>query len=177
MWRMKKSSTIGYVAFVGIWLLMHGMLVVLAIGMAQEGVLAESWGLLAGMSVLYTAIALVGVLAVSEVTLSESGIDVKRLWVRRHYTWDEITQAGILQVRHRYGFYNGLFLLKTGGSPRRYQDKTFQLRNWRYLIEVRDTEENCRMVRKYYGPLDFDLSDGRPEQSQLVEAEWMEEEL
>ena len=151
------------------------MLVVLAIGMVQEGVLAEGWMLLAGTSVFWTGLTLMGLFAASEVTLSESGIDVKRLWIRRHYAWDEIIQAGILQVRHRYGFYNGLFLLRTDGSPRRYQDKTFQLRNWRHLIEAPNTEENCQLVRQYYGPLDFDLTDGRPEKSEVVEAHWEEE--
>ena len=172
---MKKDVVLLRILFGSAWLIWHGMLVVLAIGMVQEGVLAEGWMLLAGMSVFWTGLTLMGLFAASEVTLSESGIDVKRLWIRRHYAWDEIIQAGILQVRHRYGFYNGLFLLRTDGSPRRYQDKTFQLRNWRHLIEAPNTEENCQLVRQYYGPLDFDLTDGRPEKSEVVEAHWEEE--
>ena len=174
---MKKNMVLLRILFVGVWLLMHGMLVLFAIGMYQESVLAEGWVLLVMMSVLWTAVALMGLIAASKVTLAESGIDVKRLWARRHYAWDEIIQAGILQVRHRYGFYNGLFLLRTGGSPRRYQDKTFQLRNGWYLIEAPNTEENRHLVRKYYGPLDFDLTDGRPEKSEVVEAHWEEDVL
>ena len=148
---------------------MHGVLVLLAIAMFQEKVLADGWVLLLSMSVLWTGLILLILRSCPEVTLSESGIDVKRLWIRRHYAWDELIQAGILQKQHRYGFYNALLLLKTGGSRRRYQDKTFLLRNGSNLIEVPNTEENRQLVRQHYGPLDFDLSDGRLERSIVVD--------
>lgn len=65
--------------------------------------------------------------------------------------------------------YNELVLLKSGGSPRKYRDRFFVLRNCFRLIHLGDSPALREYVIRYYGPLDFDLSDGRSEQSVVDE--------
>lgn len=107
--------------------------------------------------------------SMSAVTLSEDGVLIRRLFVPRFWSWDQISQAGILWGRKRYGRYNDFVLLPHTGSPRRYRDKTFVLRNQFRLIHLPATADVRDYVVRHYGPLDFDLSDGQPEQSIVVD--------
>ena len=88
-----------------------------------------------------------------------------------------IRQAGILWRLGRSCRYNEIILLKQNGSRRGYRDGGFLARNLFKIIHIPYSEAARAYIVAHYGPLDFDLSDGRPEQSQLVEAEWMEEEV
>lgn len=102
-------------------------------------------------------------------SLTEEGVHVRVLFVKRFWNWNDISQAGILWRRKKYGYYNDFVLLRKGGSPRRYRDKTFVLRNQFKLIHLPVTEGVRRFVNRHYGPLDFDLFDGRFEQSVVVD--------
>ena len=114
-----------------------------------------------------------GIREASEITLTEEGIRMKTFFKARLIPWQEIRQAGVLWLSARSGHYNDLVLLRKDGSPRKYQDKTFLLRNefclgFR-LIHLPCTPESLAFVRKCYGPLDFNLADGRGEQHSIVE--------
>ena len=124
--------------------------------------LGTLWGLLC-----YAALA-----DIPKVDLSEEGIRVRVLLFSRSYTWKEIRQVGILYRRGRNCWYNQLVLLPPGGSPRKYKDKLFVLRNYFTLIKLPFyTEEIRAYICRYYGPLDFDLADGKPEQSIVMKQE------
>ena len=108
-------------------------------------------------------------ISLAAVTLSEEGVRVRVLLIPRFYSWKEISQVGILWRRRKYGFYNDFVLLTPKGSVRKYRDKTFVLRNAFSLIHLPDTKETRDFVVRYYGPLDFDMSDGQAEQSAVVD--------
>lgn len=97
--------------------------------------------------------------------LTKEGVYVRPFLFRRFYPWNSIRQAGVLWRMGRGMHYNELVLLKPGGSPRRYRDRSFSLRNSFRLICLGDTPAIRDYVIRHYGPLDFDLSDGRPEKS------------
>lgn len=107
--------------------------------------------------------------SMSAVTLSEDGVLIRCLFIPRFWSWAQISQAGILWRMKRYGRYNDFVLLLHNGSPRRYRDMTFVLRNQFKLIHLPATAEARDYVVRHYGPLDFDLSDGQPEQSIVVD--------
>ena len=101
--------------------------------------------------------------------LTEEGVYVRVLLNRRFYPWASIRQAGILYCMGRGTRYNSLVLLKPGGSPRRYRDGLFAYRNAFHLIFLGGSPAIREYVIRHYGPLDFDLSDGRPERSEVVD--------
>lgn len=109
----------------------------------------------------------------SEITLTEEGIRIRMLVKSRLVPWREIQQSGVLWRSNRSGHYNDLVLLRKGGSPRKYKDKTFVLRNEfrlrHKLIHLPYMPETLAFVRKHYGPLDFNLADGCAEQGSTVE--------
>ena len=109
--------------------------------------------------------------------MTPEGVYVRVFIRRRFYPWSSIRQAGILWRLGRYCRYNEIVLLKQNGSRRGYRDGGFLARNFFKIIHLPHSEAARAYIVAHYGPLDFDLSDGRPEQSQLVEAEWMEEEV
>ncbi len=97
--------------------------------------------------------------------LTEDGICSRVLFRKRFYLWSDIIQVGILW-KPGLAFCNRLVLLPKGGSPRRYQDKTFVLRNLFRLIWIPQYDAQVLdYIRSHYGPLDFDRTDGCREQS------------
>ena len=140
----------------------------------QSQVAAEAVGLMLFLGALWGLLCYAALTDVPRVDLSEEGIRVRVLLYSRSYTWKEIRQAGILYRRGRNCCYNQLVLLPPGGSPRRYKDKLFVFRNYFSLIKLPSyTEEIRSYVCRHYGPLDFDLSDGKSEQS-IVAGQEME---
>ena len=101
--------------------------------------------------------------------LTSEGVSVRVLFRRRFYPWSSIQQAGVLWCQGRGGTYNEIVLLKPGGSPRRYRDRWFEVRNFFKIIHIPCNSATKQYVIAHYGPLDFDLSDGRPEQSIVVD--------
>ena len=101
--------------------------------------------------------------------LTPEGVYVRMLFRRRFYPWGSIRQAGVLWCQGRGMRYNEIVLLKTGGSPRRYRDRWFEVRNFFKIIHIPCNSATKQYVIAHYGPLDFDLSDGRPEQSIVVD--------
>lgn len=97
--------------------------------------------------------------------LTKEGVYIRPFLIRRFYPWASIRQAGVLWRMGRGVCYNELVLLKPGGSLRRYRDWSFSLRNGFHLIRLGDNPAIRDYVIRHYGPLDFDLSDGRPEKS------------
>lgn len=106
---------------------------------------------------------------VPRVLLTEEGIWVRFVFRKQYFSWSEILQAGILWRMGRGMWYNDFVLLLPNGYPRQYKDKTFLLRNYGKIIHMKVTEEVRNYVIKHYGPLDFDLSDGKSEQSIVVD--------
>ena len=103
------------------------------------------------------------------IILDEEGVRERVLFVTQSYRWRELKQAGVLWRCGRGYFYNEIVLLKPEGSPRRYNDKTFVVRNAGNLIHIPYSEAVREYVCKHYGPLDFDLYNGQPEQSTVIE--------
>lgn len=102
--------------------------------------------------------------------MTEEGVFHRVLFRKQFYPWSDFLQAGILWRTGRNPYrYNDLVLLKPGGSKRKYRDRFFLLRNSRRLIHIPCTAEFKTYVIRHYGPLDFDLSDGRLEQSIVVD--------
>lgn len=109
----------------------------------------------------------------SEITLTESGIKRKGLFKSKFIPWQDIQQAGVLWQSYNKGHWNDFVLLRKGGSPRKFRDKTFLMRNEFYLrhdlIHLPYKPEVLDFVKKYYGLLDFDLANGKPEEYSVVE--------
>ena len=101
--------------------------------------------------------------------LTPEGVYVRGMFRKRFYPWSSIRQAGVLWCQGRGIQYNEIVLLKSSGSPRRYRDRWFLLRNPFKVIHIPCKEEIKQYIIKHYGPLDFDLSDGRSEQSVVVD--------
>lgn len=166
----KGTSRIG--RLIGFLMLLSGsvFLILLAVAMAQENVLAEGWYLLAFLVAMFVVIACLSLTEFPDVELTEAGVSVRILFLKRHYAWREIKQAGILYRWGRNCRFNELVLVTPKGSLRKYKDRLFLLRNPFTLIKMPWYSEELRQyVCRHYGPLDFDLSDGRPEQSVVVE--------
>ena len=104
-----------------------------------------------------------------KVLLTEKGIYAYTLFRGRIYPWNQIIQAGVLWRVGRTERFNEIVLLKQGGSPRKFRDDLFLLRNLRKAIRMDDNPEVRGYINRYYGPLDFDLADGKPEKSQVDE--------
>lgn len=128
-----------------------------------SGVFALAW------LILWWYLMAVAFRSMAAVTLTDEGVHIRTLIKKRFWSWSSIVQAGVLWRRRKYGYYNDFVLLPQGGSLRKYKDKTFVLRNNFKLIHLPDTEQVRAFVRKHYGPLDFDLSDGRDEGSIVVD--------
>ena len=99
------------------------------------------------------------------VTLTENGVVFRILIRERFFAWNEIQQAGILWRFGRGRYYNDFVLLMPKGKPRHYHDHFFALRNCFSLIHLPHKKDVRSFVVKYYGPLDFNLADGKEEKS------------
>ena len=99
------------------------------------------------------------------VVLLKEGVQVRILFRKKLYPWEDIFQAGIAWHVGRSGYYNDFVLVKRGGSRRRYKDKTFFLRNMGKLIHIRNSKDVRDFVIQHHGPLDFDLTNGQGENS------------
>ena len=104
-----------------------------------------------------------------KVLLTKEGIYAYTLFRGKPYPWNQIIQAGVLWRMGRTERFNEIVLLKQGGSPRKFRDDWFLLRNLRKAIRIDDNPEVRAYIGQYYGPLDFDLADGKPEKSQVDE--------
>lgn len=109
----------------------------------------------------------------AEMLLTEEGVFIRVLYRQKFYSWGVIQQAGVLYSLKRGVPYERLYLLKPGGSRRRYQDKAFLSRNFGKLICLPADEETKNYVTAHYGPLDFNLPYGSTEQSQVVDMDLM----
>ena len=142
----------------------------LTIAMALEKVLMDGAVWIAAFGVFWLAVAYFALSEFPCIELTEEGIAFRVLFRKRYYRWREIKQAGILYRRGKNSMYNELVLVTPKGSRRKYKDKLFLLRNPFTVIKVAYYNEDIhKFVVKHYGPLDFDLSDGRDEQSVVVD--------
>lgn len=135
----------GFLGF-GLWMLLEGELIGLLILLY-----ALFW--LYMMSVAFYSMA--------GVTLSNDGVYVRVFIKRKHYSWNEIVQAGVLWRKIKYRYYNELVLLPKAGVPGNPRDKLFMFRNQFHLIHIPYTPDTISFVLFHYGPLDFDFSDGK----------------
>lgn len=153
--------------FSGVWLLILAVMMLYGWkqGDLEFGVIALVAGAFCGVLALMYLI----LMNVATGELTEEGIYIRVFLRRRFYPWASIRQAGVLWRMGRGWHYNDLVLLKSGGSPRRYRDWSFPLRNFFFLICLGDSPAIRDYVIRRYGPLDFDLSDGRPEKSIVMD--------
>lgn len=158
--------------FMCVWFGMCGLVSIVTIIAILAGKGAEFFPVIAMLFVFYLfggTLFSQGLQQLPVVALDETGVKERILFKAHTYQWDEIKQAGILWRLGKGTFYNQIVLLKPGGSRRRYKDKTFVPRNDGYLIQIPYSELARNYIVKYYGPLDFDLSNGRSEQSIVVD--------
>lgn len=153
--------------FSGVWLLILAVMMIYGWreGTVGFGTIALVAGVFCGVLALMYRI----LTDVATGELTNEGIYIRVFLLRRFYPWDSIRQAGVLWRMGRGRHYNDLVLLKPGGSSRRYRDWSFPLRNYFRLICLGDSPAIRDYVIRRYGPLDFDLSDGRPERSIVVD--------
>ena len=162
--------------FIG-WLSM-GVFAVLAV-MVPFGVLAdggEPWAILSGMLIFLLPGLVIGgryLYCFPHLRLSADGIAAKTFFRTHRYTWEQFIQAGVLSIvvgKENSGCYvNHLVLLKADGSKRKAHDTWFPIRNLGRLVYLPDTAEVHQWVKRYYGSLDFNLRNGRAEQSFFIE--------
>jgi hypothetical protein len=108
--------------------------------------------------------------AYPKVSMDQQSVCVK-WWFRTHfYSWGDICQVGISCFMQRnFGYTNRLVLVPSGCSKRGYRDYLFHLRNFGKLIYIPVKPGIVDFVCSYCGPLDFDRTDGRAEESVEVE--------
>lgn len=172
---MNSNDKFGRIIIFGVWGYMQVMVLLLSVAMLSEGVIGQGWYMLLLLSVCWTLLIYSVLHTVPVIILKEDGVHCRVLFKTKVYAWSSIEQAGVLWSMGRYARFNDLVLLKPGGSKRKYKDKTFRFRNMGKLIHVSPKEENIRFVCKYYGPLDFNLSDGREETCAVVEGSAFED--
>ena len=142
----------------------------LSIAMAGAGVLDNGFFFILAFGLFWLSFAYFALSEWPCLEFTEEGIFFRVLFWKRYYRWEEIQQAGILWRRGKNSMYNELVLLTPKGSRRKYKDKFFLLRNPFTVIKVAYYNKDIHeFVVKHYGPLDFDLSDGRDEQSVVVD--------
>lgn len=148
------------------WFLFVLLFVVLGGGFLSFGL----WMLLVGewiglLIILYAFIWIylmaVGFYSQASVSLSDQDISVRVFLKTKHYSWDEIVQAGVLWRTKKYSHENVLVLLPKTGTPGDPQDKMYIFRNQFHLIQLPCTPDTIAYILSHYGPLDFDYSDGK----------------
>lgn len=149
-----------------------GLLILVAVPLAAiEYAITISEGIF--MTAAYAIVAVIVFLTIHltwpKIVMTGQGVTVHKLGRKRFYAWTDIQQAGILYRQPGGRKYNELVLLKPGGSKRGFRDKSFDRRNFGRIIYIEVTDGIRRFVVKHYGPLDFDLSDGRAEGSIVEE--------
>ena len=149
-----------------------GIVLPLVVAAIQERVLAGMLPVILGTGTLFGLAVYYMLSEHPSAELSEEGICVRILFRKRFYRWEEIQQAGILSRRGNGFVYKELVLVPPKGSKRRYKDKLFLLRNLFALVKLPYYSEELReYVCRHYGPLDFNLADGRLERSIVIEQE------
>ena len=154
------------IAFWSVW---HFFLGLSAVAFIQEQVEPSRWLILLFLSAFCSALVWFVLSTMPDILLSVDSVRVRVLFLERLHPWDTIKQAGILYRMGRGMWYNQIVLLKANGSRRQYQDKAFLFRNIGKTIPIPYSEDTKNYIIHYYGPLDFDLSDGKEEKSVVVE--------
>jgi len=120
----------------------------------------KSWLSMTGLGVFLGL--LFGALGSQKTVFSEAGIERSFLWWHSLESWDQVVQAGITKVADRgdHGAY--LLLTLEGGRPK---TRTMGFRDWKNANSgkceyVPASKELRELVKRCYGPLDFDLADG-----------------
>lgn len=142
----------------------QAMLVVMAVAMLVEGVWWEGIWILLLLESFLVGLVTIFCYGTPVCLLDEKGVYVRFFFKTRFVLWSDMKQAGILRTFMRYGYVKDPVLLLPEGSPGRYKDKNFALRNFRKLIHLPASEEVQEFVVKHYGPLDFNLWDNPKEE-------------
>ena len=166
---LQTTEKIGRAIFIAFWSVWHFFLGLFAVAFIQEQVELSKWLILLFWSAFCSASVWLALSTMPDILLSTDGVRVRVLFFERFHPWDTIKQAGVLYRMGRGMWYNQIVLLKANGSRRQYQDKTFLLRNIGKKIPIPYSEDTKNYIIRYYGPLDFDLSDGREEKSIVVD--------
>ncbi len=151
-----------YIRLAG-WLMMIVFLI--PTFMVPYGVLSSGgqwWVIIPGMLVFLLGSVVTGLpllLRYPKLELTQSGVYAKWLVRTRFVRWEDIQQVGALLSAERYQCKE-LALLRPGGVKQTYGDTLFRVRNLCRIIYVPYEEKTVEFVEQYYGPLDFDETDG-----------------
>ena len=136
----------------------------------------RSWAVWACLAIGVLCLAVSIVCANHTDTFSKDGITMVGMFGKRTIPWSNVIQAGAyLMAFPRSGrgkwYSKRLGLTFKGGHPMRRSENPlcWALRNMRTCVDASYSEDLEELVRKCYGPLDFDLSDGQSEQSIVVD--------
>ena len=148
------------------WILFVLLVIILGGGFLVGGVWMLLDGMLIGMllvlyAILWLYIMVVAFHSMAAVTLSDEGVAIRVFVSTKHYSWDEIVQAGVLWSTRQYRHYNDLVLLPKTAVVCDYHIKMFAFKNQLKLIHLPYTLETVSYVLSHYGPLDFDYSRGQ----------------
>ena len=97
------------------------------------------------------------------VKLTDERIYVQIIWKIKEYQWKDIPQIGILDWHMDGRSTEDLVILLPGGVPRKPYDMFVRIKNVGRLIHIPNTPAVRACIAEYYGPLDFDMFDGKPE--------------
>lgn len=93
------------------------------------------------------------------VTLSETGVCCRALFVKHRCRWADIPAAGVLRLKNtKLGEYYELVLRKPiGVLEQEIPSELGMWDDWKW-IHLSNTPQIREFVEKYYGPLDFDYA-------------------
>lgn len=96
------------------------------------------------------------------VRLTEQGVEVRYIFIKRFFAWSDIAQAGIMEDSGRGEYYQYPMVLILKHSKHTInRGFLFKLCNWGNLVLIPGSPEIKNAVSVYYGTLDFDESLGR----------------
>ena len=164
----RRGRTLNRVVFWGLWLLVHGLF--LLVFLQNKGEHTPIWALvLYGLMSAYFSFSAVyfGHYTAPRAYFSEDGVYIKYFIRKKFYPWGNIQEALVLEMkaRTRYSIetYYRFFLLTSEGTQWRPGDteKTYRRRNRGKLLQIPLTKESREYVKKYHGKLFFDESHGK----------------
>ena len=177
----RRGRTLIRIIMWGVWLMMHGLFLLVVLTAHEANNPLKSYILSGGMSVLFTFGVLYGVhYRIPRAYFSEEGVYIKRFFRKRLCPWGDIQQACILKqnvyARRRsllttyHSTYYQFYLLTSEGSPWKPGDteKRYRWRNGRHLLPIPLTDESREYVKKYHGKLFLDESKGKKLQWKMV---------
>ena len=150
------------VCLVGLFVFFEFLFVPIIVGIAKESVI---WTVILALlgQVVFLCSCVSFLCAWPWVRFTKEKIQVQVLCKTREYFWKDLKQIGVLDLRRNGRNYPDLVILLPGGIPRKSYDMFFSIKNIGRLIHIPNTPAVRDYISEFYGPLDFDAFDGKPE--------------